>query len=72
VFTNFILCAVKVDGMSGRKITLVCCFDPRNRRILAYVIHEWIHKTMRLREDKVAMVQIDGAKRQVYIKLREY
>jgi hypothetical protein len=27
---------------------------------------------MRLREVEVAMVQIDGSKRQVYVKLREY
>jgi hypothetical protein len=54
------------------KIRLFVVFDPRSPRISAYDIHEWIHETMRLREEKVATVQIDGSKRQVYVKLREY
>ena len=58
--------------MGGRTNTLVCCFDPRSPRISAYDIHEWIHETMCLQEDEVAMVQIDGAKRRVYVKLHEY
>src|SRR5215475_14686293 len=58
--------------MSGRQNTLVCCFDPRSPRITAFDIHEWIHQTMRLQEEEVAMVQIDGAKRQVFIKLHDY
>jgi hypothetical protein len=69
VFINTLLCAVKVDRMSERKNTLVCCFYSRNPLISAYDIHECIHVTMRLREDEVAMVQIDGSKRRVYIKL---
>jgi hypothetical protein len=38
----------------------------------AFDIHEWIHDTMRLTEADVAMVQVDGTKRQVFVKLREY
>lgn len=49
-----------------------CCFDPRNKLLSAYDIHKLIHETMRLREVEVAMVQMDGAKGQVYVKLREY
>jgi hypothetical protein len=38
----------------------------------AYDMHEWIHDTLRLTEADVAMVQADGAKRQVFVKLREF
>jgi hypothetical protein len=38
----------------------------------AFDIHEWIHDRMRLTEADVAMVQVDGAKRLVFVKLREY
>jgi hypothetical protein len=58
--------------MSARKNTKVCNFDHKSPRISAFEIHEWIYDTMRLGEDEVAMVQIDGAKRQVFVKLHEY
>jgi ribosomal protein L25 (general stress protein Ctc) len=38
----------------------------------AYDVHEWIHNMMQLTEADVAMVQVDGAKWQVFIKLREF
>jgi hypothetical protein len=38
----------------------------------AFDIHEWIHDTMRLTEADVAMVQVDGTKLQVFIKLHEF
>jgi hypothetical protein len=63
---------VKEDKMSGRKNTIVCSIDQRSPRLSAYDIHEWIGITMNLRENEVPMVQIDGGKRQVYIKVREY
>jgi hypothetical protein len=72
VFTNIQLCVVEVGRISGRKNTLVYCFDPISPRISAYDLHDWIHETTRLRDDEVAMVQIDGAKRRVHIKLCEY
>jgi hypothetical protein len=34
-------------------------------------IHEWIFATMRIPEHKILMIQIDGIKRQVYIKLTD-
>jgi hypothetical protein len=49
-----------------RQNTLVCAFDQHNPRITAYDIHEWIHDTLYLREDDVAMIQIDDHRRHVY------
>jgi molybdopterin-guanine dinucleotide biosynthesis protein len=40
--------------------------------MLAYDIHEWNHDTMRLTEAGMAMVQVDGTKRQVLVELREF
>jgi hypothetical protein len=37
-----------------------------------YDTHEGIHDTMRLTEADVAMVQLYGAKLQVFVKLREF
>jgi hypothetical protein len=58
--------------MSGRKNTIVCCFDHHSPCISDFEVHEWIHDTMRLHEDEVAMIQIDGDKQQVYMKLHDY
>jgi len=49
--------------------TIVCTFDPSSPRGIVYDIHEWIHDTLRIPEQTVNMIQIDGPKRQVYIKL---
>jgi hypothetical protein len=38
----------------------------------AFDIHEWIHDTTRLTVADVAMVQVDAAKRHVFVKLREF
>jgi len=54
--------------MSNRQKTLVCSFDPRSPRISAHDIHEWIYDTLRLPEEDITMVQIDGLKRRVFIK----
>jgi hypothetical protein len=51
-----------------RQNTIVCCFDLRSPRITAFHIHEWIHTALRLAEDDVQMIQIDGPRRRVYIK----
>jgi hypothetical protein len=58
--------------MSGRQNTIVCSFDQRGPRLSAFEIHEWIGETMALNEDEVLLVQVDGTKRQVFIKFREY
>ena len=54
--------------MAERYNTVVCSFDPSSPRITAYDVHEWIHAALRIQESKVSMIQIDGIKRQVFIK----
>jgi hypothetical protein len=54
--------------MSERRNTLVCYFDPASPRLTAYDIHEWIHSQLPVSEHSVSMIQIDGIRRQVYIK----
>ena len=56
--------------MAGRPNTLVCSFDPTSPRITAWDIHEWIYESLKIPEHYVQMVQIDGIRRQVFIKLR--
>jgi hypothetical protein len=51
--------------------TFVCAFDPQGPRISAYEIHEWLYETLCLRESEVKMIQIDGPKRHVYIKVSD-
>jgi hypothetical protein len=46
-------------------------FDPASPRITAHEIHEWLHAERRIQEQKVQMIQIDGIKRQVYVKLTD-
>ena len=48
--------------------TLVFIFDQRSPRITAYQIHEWLHEHLRLQEDEIRMIQVDGPRRRVYIK----
>ena len=57
--------------MAERKNTITCSFDPKSPRITAYEIHEWIYKKLKIPGDGVAMIQIDGPKRQVFIKLKQ-
>jgi hypothetical protein len=59
------------SNMCDRKNTLVCRFDPANSRLNAYEIHEWIHDQLRIPGHVVLMIQIDGTRRQVFIKLSE-
>jgi hypothetical protein len=49
----------------------LCSFDPKIPRMSAYDINKWINGTMTLAEADLAMVHMDGAKRQVFVKLRE-
>jgi hypothetical protein len=57
--------------MAERRNTIVCTFDPTGPKISAYDIHEWIHDILRIPEREVKMIQIVGAKRQVYIKMED-
>ena len=56
--------------MGERQKSIVCAFDVKGPRISAYEIHEWIYEQLKLEENEVLMVQIDGPQRHVYIKLR--
>jgi len=57
--------------MGERNNTVVCCFDPRSPRINAFQIHEWIYEWLQIPEENIRMIQIDGFKRNVYIKFTE-
>jgi predicted regulator of Ras-like GTPase activity (Roadblock/LC7/MglB family) len=57
--------------MAARSNTIVLSFDPASPRISAFEIHEWLHDELRVQEQKVTMVQIEGIKRQVYVKLTD-
>jgi hypothetical protein len=54
--------------MCERQNTLVFIFDQRSPRITAYQIHEWLYEELRLQEDEIRMIQVDGPRRRVYIK----
>ena len=54
--------------MGERKNTIVCIFDMRSPGITAFNIHEWIYAQLRLQEDDIQMIQIDGPRRRLYIK----
>ena len=54
--------------MSDRMNTLVCIFDPSSPRIYAYNINEWIHEALRLMEEDIQVIKVDGPRRRVFIK----
>jgi len=54
--------------MSDRQNTIVCAFHQPSTRITAFHIHEWIHETLRLDEDEISMIQIDGPRRRDFIR----
>jgi hypothetical protein len=61
---------VKVT-VAERQNTAVCYFDPCSPRIAAFDIHDWLHDVLKIPEHIVNTIQIDGTKRQVYIKFIE-
>ena len=58
--------------MSERRNSLACCFDPTSPRLTAFNIHEWIHSQLQVSEHSVLMIQIDGTRRQVFIKFTDF
>ena len=54
--------------MSDRQNTIVSAFDQRSPCITAFHIHEWIYETLRLGEDEISMIQIDGQRSRAFIK----
>jgi len=58
--------------MSERRNTLACCFDPTSPRLTAFDIHEWIHSQLQVSEHSVLTIQIDGTRRQVFIKFTDF
>ena len=54
--------------MTDRQSTIVCAFDQRSPRITVYHIQEWVNEKLRLEEDDISMIQIDGRRRRVFIK----
>jgi hypothetical protein len=58
--------------MSERRNTLACCFDQNSPRMTAFDIHEWIHSQLKVTEHSVLTIQIDGTRRQVYIKFKDF
>jgi hypothetical protein len=57
--------------MAERQYTVVCTFEPASPKITTYDIRECIHDTLRIPEKTVDMIQIDGPKRKVYIKMTD-
>ena len=55
--------------MNDRLNTILCIFEQKIPRISDFEVHEWIYDTLRLPQQEVRMIQIDGARRNVYIKL---
>jgi hypothetical protein len=60
---------VEEQDMADRQATVVCTFEPTSPRITAYDIHEWIYEELRIPEDQLRVIQIDGTKKQVFLKL---
>jgi hypothetical protein len=57
--------------MTNRKNEVVCTFDLTAPRLSAYEVHIWIRDELRLPLQDVYLVQLDGHKRSVYIKLQD-
>ena len=43
-------------------------FEKQSPRVNAFQIHEWLAEKVRIHEDEVHVIQIDGPLRKVYVK----
>jgi hypothetical protein len=57
--------------MSKRRNSLVFCFDPTSPRLTTFDGHAWIHLQLQVSEHSVITFQIDGKRRQVFIKFTD-
>jgi len=56
-----------VTAMAVRN-TIVYILDTTSPRISAHEINEWIHKQLKVLDHSLTMLQIDGKKRQIFLK----
>jgi len=57
--------------MAERKNTVVCTFEATSPKTSAVDIHEWCFNDLKVTEDILLAIQIDGVKKQVFIKFTE-
>jgi hypothetical protein len=55
--------------MAERHNKIVFSFDPASPRITAWELHELIYTSLTIPDNDVQMIQTDGVRRQVFIKL---
>jgi hypothetical protein len=60
--------AVVLTMCESRK-TLVCYFNPANHLISTFEIREWVYSQLEVTKYSVLMIQKDGTRRHVFIKL---
>jgi hypothetical protein len=54
--------------MCERRNTMVCTHERDSPRITKLDIHSWIYERMNLSDQEVPVIQIDGTKRQVFLR----
>jgi hypothetical protein len=57
--------------MTDRRNTIVCAFESTAPKLSGFEVHEWISKVLRIQEEEVLVIQIDGQQRKVFMKLTD-